>query len=513
MNIALQRGLRALIAVRSQLHTTWRMFRSLRPWKQVVGAGLVAVVLLGLFFLLSSLSGTKTSTDQVRTVSLATVASLGGGGSGDSVLGLVRSVTEATLLAESGGTVRRVHTSLGARVPAGFVLAELDNASQRAAVLQAEGSYDAAIAARSAVSPADVTLSVRNTYRAAFAATDNALTSEVDSVFGDATAYGPELIISRGSYAVDYFPRERANIESLMSAWRLHQATLTADAPEAQLNEAQTVLENLSRFLAELTRTANETNSNATATQRANLAGARATVNSQLAAVAGAREAFRGKSVTSTASVDASVKQALGSLRGAQALLEKTLVRAPISGTVNFLSIRQGDYVTAFTHVATVAQNGALEIVTSVSEDARASLSVGEKVQVDSSYTGIITTIAPALDPSTRQIEIHIAVTDTDTTLVNGQSVRITLPGAPATLDTTGPLLLPLASVKLLAQSREVFTVGEDGRLVGHPIVVGQVRGNHIEVLSGISADARIVTDARGLSDGQKVAVASTLTP
>jgi len=205
MNIALQRGLRALIAVRSQLHTTWRMFRSLRPWKQVVGAGLVAVVLLGLFFLLSSLSGTKTSTDQVRTVSLATVASLGGGGSGDSVLGLVRSVTEATLLAESGGTVRRVHTSLGARVPAGFVLAELDNASQRAAVLQAEGSYDAAIAARSAVSPADVTLSVRNTYRAAFAATDNALTSEVDSVFGDATAYGPELIISRGSYAVDYF--------------------------------------------------------------------------------------------------------------------------------------------------------------------------------------------------------------------------------------------------------------------------------------------------------------------
>jgi RND family efflux transporter MFP subunit len=513
MNIALQRGARAFVAVRSQLLIKWRMFRSLRPWKQAVGAVLVALVLIGFVFLFSSLSTPKTSTDQLRTVSLATAASLGGSTSGDSVLGLVRSVTEATLLAESGGTVRRVHTSLGARVPAGFVLAELDNASQRAAVLQAEGAYDAAVAARSAVSPADVTLSVRNTYRAAFAATDNALTSEVDSVFGDATAYGPELIISRGTYAVDYFPRERAKIETLMNTWRLHQATITSDAPETQLNEAQTVLETLSRFLAELTRTANEPNSNATATQRANLASARATVNAHLAAVAGAREAYRGKSVTSTASVDASVKQALGSLRGAQAQLEKTLVRAPISGTVNFLSIRQGDYVTAFTHVATVAQNGALEIVASVSEDARTSLSVGEKVQVEATYSGIITTIAPALDPSTRQIEIRIAVTDVSTTLVNGQSVRITLPGAPIVSDTTGPLLLPLASVKLLAQSREVFTVSEDGRLIGHAVAVGQVRGSRIEVLSGISPDTRIVTDARGLSAGQKVAVASTLTP
>jgi len=511
MNTALTRLQSAFLHVRTQALRTWGTYRSMRPRNQLIGAGILVVLVIGLIVLANTFSSTKTSGDQSRTVTLATASSLSGNSDGASVLGLVRSVTEATLLAESGGTVRAVHTSLGASVPAGFVLAELENASQRAAVLQAEGAYDAAIASRSAVSPSDVTTTVRNAYRAAFTASDNALTSEVDSVFGDETAFGPELIISRGTYSVDYFPRGRARLETLMNTWRTHQATLSSDAPEAQLNEAQAVLDTLATFLSELTRTANETNSSATATQKANLASARATVNAQLSIIAAAREAYRGKSVSSTASVDASVKQALGSLRGAQAQLEKTLVRAPIAGTVNFFPLRAGDYVTAYTHVATVAQNGALEIVSSVSEDTRANLAVGDKVSVESTYAGIITAIAPALDPSTRQIEIRIAVSGAKTSLVNGQSVRITLPNTTSTPVASGPLMLPLASVKLLTQTREVFTVGEDGRLVGHSVIVGQVHGSRIEVLSGIEPDARIVVDARGLSDGQKVTVADAL--
>ncbi len=159
-----------------------------------------------------------------------------------------------------------------------------------------------------------------------------------------------------------------------------------------------------------------------------------------------------------------------------------------------------------------MAQNGSLEIVASVSEETRANLAVGDAVTVESNYSGIITTIAPALDPSTRQIEIHVAVSGAKTDLVNGQSVHITLPNTTSTSAVAGPLMLPLASVKLLAQTREVFTVGEDGRLVGHHVTVGEVHGSRIEVLSGIAPDARIVVDARGLSDGQKVSVADAVT-
>jgi len=175
-----------------------------------------------------------------------------------------------------------------------------------------------------------------------------------------------------------------------------------------------------------------------------------------------------------------------------------------------------GDYVTALMHVATVAQNGALEIVAYVSEDNRDLLVAGGRVTVDGEYAGIITSVAPALDPVTKQIEVHVAVTGASE-LVNGQSVHIALPDlAPreeAPVVNEGPILLPLASVKLRAGDRIVFSVGEDSRLVAHPVEVGEVRGDRIEIRSELAADLRIVADARGLAEGEQVQVASSVMP
>lgn len=509
MKFSVQRLTGALQFVRRAGKKTWVGFRGQALWKQATIAVLLLAILVGLFMFASSFEKKDAAGDQPRTVSLASAGSLSGRGDGANVLGTVRSVTEASLLAESGGTVRSVRTTLGASVPAGFIIAELDNAAQRASVLQAEGSYDAAIAGRSSVSPSDTSASVRNTYRAAFSAIDSALSTQVDSVYGNQTPVGPQLLINAVNPSPEYFSRTRDALSQRMNAWRAHQATAASTDPGQLLDEAQGIVDTTSSLLNDLTRAAGESNSTASATQVANLAAARATVNAQQVLLASSREAYRSKSVSSTASVDASVKIALGTLRGAQAQLEKTLIRAPIGGTVNFLPIRVGDYVTAYLHVATVAQNGSLEIVTSVSEDERTQLSVGDKVRIDALYGGVITSIAPALDPSTRQIEVHIAVTDSKTTLLNGQSVHITLPGAVAVASNQGPLMLPLAAVKLRAGDRLVFSVNEEGRLVGHIVMVGEVRGNRIEILSGLASETRIVTDARGLSEGQKVTIAS----
>lgn len=509
MKLIIQRLLGALQYVRHTSKKVWTWYRGQVLWKQVAIALLLLAILIGLIVFTSSLGKSVEAGDQPRTVTLASAGSLSGRGDGANVLGTVRSVTEATLLAESSGTVRSVRTTLGASVPAGFVIAELENSAQRASVLQAEGSYDAAIAARSSVSPSDTSASVRNTYRAAFSAIDSALQTQVDSVYGDPTPLGPQLLINAVNPSSEYFSRARDALSQRMSAWRAHQATAASTDPGLLLDEAQGIVDATSSLLNDLTRAAGESSSTASATQIANLAAARATVNAQQAALAGSREAYRSKSIGSTASVDASVKIALGTLRGAQAQLEKTLIRAPIGGTVNFLPIRVGDYVTQYLHVATVAQNGSLEIVTSVSEDERSQLSVGDRVRIDTQYGGVVTSIAPALDPSTRQIEVRIAVTDSETTFLNGQSVHITLPGAASVAREEGPLMLPLAAVKLRAGERLVFSVNEEGRLVPHLVTVGEVRGNRIEILSGLVPETRIVSDARGLSEGQKVSVAS----
>lgn len=523
--------------LRSRAGRTWVWYRARRRWQQIVIAILVAALLIG-GVVLAHGGSTPADASQTRTVTLETVGELSGGTSGASIVGTVRSVTEADLLAQVGGTVRSVHTKIGASVPAGFVIADLDNASEAAAVLQAEGAYDSAVAARNITglqsgnaqtSFAEAQNEARTAYRSAYTALDTALQTQVDQFFGARTSSGPAILIHQGPTVG--LPQKRDAIDARMKAWHLNFDSADSQDPNTLLSQATTDTQAISDFLNELARAANATDSHVTPAQTAALSAARATVDAQLSALSAARDVYNAKktaasvagsgdseSGTQLAASNAGVKSALGSLRAAQAAYEKTRIRATIGGTVNYLPIQVGQYVSAFQHVATVANNGALEIVAYVPQESRDSLSVGMKVSVEGGHDGIVTSIAPALDPTTKQIEVHVAVNSTPD-LVNGQSVRITLPGAdtakPATsTGTTTPAvaartLLPLTAVKLLPDSRAVFTVDEQGRVVAHAVTIGDVVGDRIEVTAGLSPDLRIITDVRGLSEGQKVTIGS----
>ncbi len=499
-----------LDAVSARSKAAWRWYRARRRWQQVAIAIALLALIVALMVLLRG-GNAPESTSQGRTVELATVGELSGTGGSVDLIGTVRSVTEANILAQNGGTVRSVRTALGRNVPAGFVIAELENAAERASVLQAEGAYDAAVAARSGQSLGDTQETARDAYRSAFTALDTTLETEVDAFFGAQTAVGPDLLIYPSANTATRLSRERAAIDDAMTVYEANLATAGNRSPQQLLDEAETIARRIQTFLNSLADAANERDARTTQTQVAALASARASVNGVLSSITSARSGLRSGTVSATASADASVKQALGALRAAQANLERTVVRAPIGGQVNFLPIRVGDYVTPMQHVATVAQNGALEIVAYVSEENRDLLVAGSRVMVDGAHEGVITSVAPALDPTTKQIEVHVAVTGASD-LVNGQSVHIALPDiAPReeTLAPAGPILLPLSSVKLRAGDRIVFSVGEDNRLVAHPVEVGDVRGDRIEILSDIPADLRIVADARGLAEGEQVEVES----
>ncbi len=488
----------------------WKRYRALPRWAQA----LILAALIGLLFLISSLFGGAKATDEAqaaRTVTLKSLAELSGNASGESVVGTVRARAEAELRAEAAGTVRSVNTVIGATVPSGFVIAELENDSERAQVTQAEGAYEAALASRAGVSPVDVTTAARNAYRDAFNTLDATLEGSVDTVFGATTPVGPNFLLNPIGSDVNKLSRERKRIDDLMSAERAKLTTASTDDPEALLVRIESIARQVATFTDELVETANATNSRATPAQIAAVTSARTSVAGTLSAITGARASLRSGASGSTASVDAGVKSALGTLRLAQASLEKTRVRAPIAGTVNYLPIRVGDYVGNLDHVATVAQNGALEIVSFISEESRANITVGAEVKVEDLYTGKITSIAPALDPVTKQIEVHVAV-DTGSGLTNGQSVRLTLPGGVSapTVAVAGPVLLPLSAVKLSAGNRVVFTV-VDNHLVSVPVTIGEVRGERIEVRTDIGSDTRIVTDARGLAEGQEVTVAEAV--
>ncbi len=495
-----------LLRARNLSVALWRRFRILPRWGQALAIAGLLVLFWGISALLSGTPAT--TTPAIRAVSLRSVGELSGSVSGASIVGNVRARSEAELRAEAGGTVRSVNTVVGAFVPAGFVLAELENSSERAQVTQAEGAYDAALAARASVSPVDVASGARNAYRDAFDTLDILLETQVDQLFGGPTPVGPDLLINPTGSDPAELSKERKRIAALMETERARLAGAAATDPRELLDGIEPLARQIAAFVDAVSEAANRTNSNASATQITAITTARTQVTGVLSSLTAAQATLRSGATGSTASVDASVKSALGTLRLAEASLEKTRIRAPIGGTVNYLPIRVGDYVGNLDHVATVAQNGALEIVAFASEEAVASLSAGAKVQIEDQYEGTVTSIAPALDPVTKQIELHVAV-GIESGLVNGQSVRLTLPGTVPTTETTeGPVLLPLSAVKLSAGNRVVFMLREDGRLEALPVQIGEVVGERIQILSPLPADLRIVSDARGLSDGQQVRVA-----
>lgn len=489
-------------------HSLWRWYvaRSLFV-KILIGGALAALLIFGL-----SSSDEKTPDSASlngRFVTLATVGELAGAGGSAESIGSVRAVTGADVLAQTGGTVVSVNTKIGATVPAGFVIASLENASERAAVLSAEGAYEGALAARDAQSLPDTEKEARDAYRSAYTTIESVLENDLGVFFGETTVYGPKFLVS--SATVDEqiaFSRERARLDQSLATLQAGQPTAGSRDPKTLLNEAEAIARDVQSFLNKIAILINENDSTASPAQMSALASARSSITGALSEIGGAQTGLRSGTIGATAGSDASVKQALGALRAAQANLERTIVRAPVGGQIDFLPIRVGDYVTSLQHVATISGSGSLEIIAYVSEDERDMLTIGSTTTIDGTYTGIITAVAPALDPVTKQIEIRIAA-ENGKGLVGGQSVRISLPSKEVIATSTTPqvLFLPLASVKLRTDDRIVFSINTEGRLEAHPVEVGDVRGDRIEIRSQLPLDLSIVTDARGLAEGELVRI------
>jgi len=320
-----------------------------------------------------------------------------------------------------------------------------------------------------------------------------------------------------GTGKAESYNDARRAIEPMLSAWSTKvknaDATLTE---EAMLTEANAVLVLISNLTAEISGLIADEDQNTqytdaeTAAYKARLSGARAALDGAIATIAGVRQGYdqavlSASSDTSSQST-ALLKSALGTLRGAQANFEKTLVRTPISGVVNALYLTEGEYINVGQPAVIVANNGSLEVSTALGEKDVERIKVGDLVRVDNTSTGTVTHIAPAIDPTTGKSEVKISVDKSDS-LKNGSSVSVAFANAQNTKRSDGKIIVPLKALKLLASGSVVFAVSDTDTLVSLPVVLGTILGDSVEIQSGITLEDKIVIDARGLKEGDVVTV------
>jgi RND family efflux transporter MFP subunit len=512
-------------------------------WKLPKSLQLIFWLLLIVVGILIYRSGGKqepitTALPTERLVTLARVRDLSAQEVPLPLLGTVTSRSEATIRAEAGGKILLVDRKLGDYVPAGAVIAEFENSAERAQVLQAEGAYESASTGKDIASisrgSTDTSLgeaknTAQNVISSTYTTLDDAIRTKTDPAWRNPETINAKLAVSvPDAKLVIALEAERTAIETMLRARDQRNKTLSPSSDlvsELSLVESETNI--VKNYLDDLSLAFNhalpDNNASIPAIEgyKANAAVARGVVGSALTLITNTRNALSqslaaqkiaeknsSASESTRNTADASIKSALGNLRGAQSRLEKTIIRSPITGTINSLSIHTGDFVSPYSPVAVVSNNGALEIVAFVTEDDARELAIGGKVSIEGGGGGTITRIAPAIDPATRKIEVRIGLPSGTMGLTNGASVRLTAARAVKALSSETRIpKIPLSSLKITPDGAIVFTVSASSTLVAHTITMGALLGTDIEIPDGLTPDMEIVTDARGLESGRHVTV------
>ena len=446
-----------------------------------------------------------------------------------SLVGKVRALSEVDITPDRSGRVTKVNTSLGQQVRVGQVIVQLENASERAALLQAEGAYDMAransaqsdVGLRQAEHDLDNALqTARNTNQNAYNTTNNVILGTIDLFFSGPDTAIPGLRIG-GAGNTAFLNNERIAFQTILPKWK---QSLSRDRNlEAELENLQDIRKDVKRTLDLINILIPLLNNNKsvngyTETEvtglREKLTAAQTQITNTLSSIVFSYTNLKNSKENlerakldvrggNTSVSDAQIKQALGALRSAQANYEKTILRSPINGTVNELDVKVGEFVNASEAIAKIANNTKSEVVVFVSDKERENISVGDEIMINNTIKGQIAVIAPAIDSATQKIEVRI-VSDSDE-LVIGDTVRVT--GSSTSPIAEGkPINLPLTAVKFDDDEAYIFVV-ENDVLVKKSVEVGEVRGTSVNIVSGLDANTEFVVDARGKSANDKVEI------
>lgn len=454
--------------------------------------------------------------------------------SGDSTftaVGTLLAVSEAKLQTESGGRIVGVYTELGATVRAGSIIARLEGSSESAQLLQAQGAYEAAQAGAqssgvsvegAATSLSSAQTSGITTFQNTYITVDSVIRNDLDELFtfSNGQVTGFRLDASGKAPVINL---EREELEKVLIQWSQQKVSISPSTVVSLLTDARTKTLRIIKFVDTINALIVDQDVNASFTQvdkdvlETTLRTSRVALNGVLQQLEGASTAIdgaskglqqaqiAGSSVVPSAS-SAQVKIALGSLRAAQANYEKTLVRTPITGVVNALYLKAGDYAQPATAAAIIANNNrGLEVSTSISQEESVLIKVGDEVSINKVATGTVAAIGGSIDPTTGKVAVKISV-DENMALQNGSTVSVTF--VTKTNSDQTEISIPLSAVKMTGSGPIVFTVdGEKKTLIANPITLGNIRGDVVLVTEGITRETQIVLDGRGLKEGTVVTI------
>lgn len=196
----------------------------------------------------------------------------------------------------------------------------------------------------------------------------------------------------------------------------------------------------------------------------------------------------------------------------AKAQLSKTVITAPISGTVDEIITDRGSVVSPGEGIVRIVNLSNMYVSTSVPESYIGKLKVGTPVDVeltslDKTYEGKIRQVANNINPNNRTFGIEVAVPNKDNLLRPNQVAKLKV------IDYTNKntIVVPTNVIQQDAENNKFVFVATDvkGKTATAKkaiVKTGQSGDNVTEILSGLNANDLIVTEGtNAISEGMKL--------
>lgn len=187
--------------------------------------------------------------------------------------------------------------------------------------------------------------------------------------------------------------------------------------------------------------------------------------------------------------------------------VERSIIRAPVSGVAITREIEPGEFLPAGTLVTTIHQISRLKAVVGIPEDDIAYFEVGAEAHIgvdaypDREFVGKMHFVGSAATGQNRTFPAEVAIDNREGDLRAGMIVRVRL----VKQVFEDRIVIPRDAV-LERDTGYVVFVKEDGRAALRNVETGPSEGGHIVVLEGLMVgDELIVTGHRNLVDGQPV--------
>lgn len=203
----------------------------------------------------------------------------------------------------------------------------------------------------------------------------------------------------------------------------------------------------------------------------------------------------------------AKARVAVATVTEAETMLSYTKVAAPFAGVITRKHADVGDLATPGKPLLEMEDSTALRLEADVPEAVVGKLKLSDRLPVrisalEKELEGVVSEIAPAADPNSRTFLVKLDLPGT-AGLRAGQFGRVAMP-----VGETSALRVPATALVQRGQMELVFVVA-DGKAQMRIVKTGKRIGNEVELVSGVSAGEKIVTDnAAGLVDGQPLTIA-----